>query len=102
MEATMLLDTGNGIRDYSQDVRPDRRLRFILDRLARYAEQEGCSYISRILSQASSQGRVTLRSMRETLADVRRELDYVSEYEAKPITESAFENAWNDMDSLVR
>lgn len=98
---SLLLDTGNGIRDYANDVRPDRKLRFIADRLARYAEQDGCSYIARILSQASSRSRLTLNGLRETLADVRYELDRANEYQAHPVLETSFAIAWEDMEALV-
>lgn len=98
---SLLLDTGSGLRDYSTDPRPDRKLRFIADRLARYAEQDGCSYVARILSHASSRAKLTLSDLRETLADVRYELDCANKYEAHHLAEAAFGIAWEDMEALA-
>jgi hypothetical protein len=97
----LLLDTGNGIRDYSADPRSDRKARFIADRLAKYAGQEGCSYIARILSLASSRPTLSLVGLRETLADVRYELDRANEYAPHPLTEECFSIAWEDMEALA-
>ena len=101
MTDNLILDRGHEKSDYSLDPRPDRKLRFIADRLAHTASQEGCSYIARILSHASSRYALTLNGLRETLADVRSELDNVQTYEPKPATEAAFALAWNDMEELA-
>lgn len=76
MSAAMTLRLRDGsTRNYNLDVRPDRALRYELDRCAEAAGSAGMSYVSRELSIVSSRYRVTRAATLDALEQALSEAD---------------------------
>lgn len=76
MSAPMIIRYRDGSsRDYSLDPRPDRALRYEIDRCAEVAACAGMTYVSRELSLVSSRYRVTRTAALAALERAFRDAD---------------------------